>query len=237
MAPGSPRPEPAVPRPRTLPRVSAAHARVWLILAASGFWISWLLMPGVGITDAARIFDLVGQQRGSVLASSALQLVSAACYAPALVSLASGSASASAPGLRLGVTLLLAGAMGSAADAIYHLFAYEMTAPGVSRDAMLPVMTRMQGPGLVWILPLIGCFFLGTGLLLRVALRAGPARGARPLWLVVGLLVASLLVLASAGPIPPGRPVGLAVLALVSASQIRVALSPLFPHQGSPAAP
>jgi len=44
-------------------------------------------MPGVGVTDAERIFALVGAHRGRVLASSVLQLFSAACYAPAAVAL------------------------------------------------------------------------------------------------------------------------------------------------------
>lgn len=30
----------------------------WLILASLGFWLSWVLMPGVGITDARQILDL-----------------------------------------------------------------------------------------------------------------------------------------------------------------------------------
>jgi hypothetical protein len=207
--------------------VGAAHGRWWLVLAAGAFWIAWLLMPGVGVTDAGRIFELVGQARTRVLASSALQLASAACYAPALVALASG-ARAHDPGLRLAATSLLVGAMGSAADAVFHLFAYEMTAPGAPRAALLPVMARMQGPGLAWILPMIACFFLGTGLLLRAALRAGPAPGARRVWLGLGALAALLLGLATAGRIGAGRAVGLCVLALLSASQLRAALSPLF---------
>lgn len=60
-------------------------------------------MPGVGISDAARIFELVGAQRGQVLASS----------------------------------VLLIGAMGSAADAIFQLFACEMTAVGLSVLALV----------------------------------------------------------------------------------------------------
>jgi hypothetical protein len=215
--------------------MGAAHGRWWLVLAASAFWIAWLLMPGVGVTDAGRIFELVGRHRAQVLASSVLQLASAACYAPALVALAPGTARA--PGLRLAATWLLVGAMGSAADAVFHLFAYEMTAPGAPQAALLPVMARMQGPGLVWILPLVACFFLGTGWLLRAALRAGPAPGARIVWLGLVALVALLLGLAAAGRIGGGRAVGLCVLALLSASQIRAALSPLFGPPPHPAAP
>src|SRR5262249_44420301 len=38
----------------------------WLLLASVGFWLSWWLMPGVGVTDTATIFALVSQQRASV---------------------------------------------------------------------------------------------------------------------------------------------------------------------------
>jgi hypothetical protein len=44
------------------------------------------------------------------------------------------------------VALLLLGAMGSAADAVLHLLAYAMTAPGLDRGPLLEVMAFMQGP-------------------------------------------------------------------------------------------
>jgi len=31
------------------------NAGLLLIIAAALFWLSWLLMPGVGVTDAAKI--------------------------------------------------------------------------------------------------------------------------------------------------------------------------------------
>lgn len=208
--------------------MNAAHGRVWLLLAAVAFYVAWLLMPGVGITDAARIIELVGSHRGSVLASSVLQLASAACYAPAMVALVAAPAAARSRGLHLGAIFLLVGAMGSAADAIFHLFAYEMSAPDAPRQAMMPVMARMQGPGLVWILPMILCFFVGTGLLARVAHHAGDSRNARRVAIGLAFILTLLFVLALAGQIAPGRAIGLGVLAWVAASQIRVALSPLY---------
>jgi len=202
-------------------RVSPARSSGWLAVAAGTFWLAWLLMPGVGITDAQRIFELVGTHRAQVLASSLLQLASAACYAPALIGV-----SAAHPPLRRGAALLLAGAMGSAADAVFHLFAYEMTAPGAAREALLPVMTRMQGPGLVWILPLIACFFAGSGVLLLAARRNGLAASDRRVWLGLGVGIALLVAAAVGLPgFPPGRAVGLSVLAGVCACQLQVAIA------------
>jgi hypothetical protein len=63
--------------------------------------------------------------------------------------------------------------MGSAADAVLHLLAYAMTAPGLDTGSLLRVMAFMQGPGLLLLAPLILCFFVG-GAWLSVALaRAG----------------------------------------------------------------
>ena len=60
-------------------------AGTFLILAAILFWLSWLLMPGVGITDAKLILNIVYQHRLSVAISSGLQLASAAFFAPAML--------------------------------------------------------------------------------------------------------------------------------------------------------
>ena len=47
-------------------------------------WLSWLLMPGVGVTDSAQIFALVERKRPSVMISVVAQLISAALTAPSL---------------------------------------------------------------------------------------------------------------------------------------------------------
>jgi len=52
------------------------------------FWTSWLLMPGIGVTDAARILTLVSAQPHRVLASSVVQLLSAALFSLAVPGLA-----------------------------------------------------------------------------------------------------------------------------------------------------
>ena len=51
----------------------------WLLSAAAAFfWLSWALMPGVGVTAAAQIFDLVSKQRPYIMLSVVAQLLSAA---------------------------------------------------------------------------------------------------------------------------------------------------------------
>jgi len=198
--------------------MSARAAGAWLVAAALLFWLSWSLMPGVGITDARRILDLVGQHRSRVAVSVALQLLSAACYAPALAGLLAQPALAAQRGVRGAAILLLIGAMGSAADAVFHLLAHAMTAPGLDPAAFVAAMEAMQGPGLRFILPLIAAFFAGSVWLSIALARLGVV----PLWnpLLYALALAIALgggVLASEGE--SARRVGLAVLALVAAAQ------------------
>jgi hypothetical protein len=60
----------------------------FLVAAAMSFWTSWLLMPGVGITDAATILTVVSRHPQQVLASSVVQLLSAALFSCAIPGLA-----------------------------------------------------------------------------------------------------------------------------------------------------
>ena len=96
--------------------LSSRMAGAALVAAAALFWLSWLLMPGVGITDAARIFELVGEHAARVRVSVAAQLFSAACYAPALVGIVATRRLRRQVAVRAGAILLAIGAMGSAAD-------------------------------------------------------------------------------------------------------------------------
>ena len=56
------------------------------------------------------------------------------------------------------------GATGFAADAIYHLLAYEMVQPGIERAAMVPLMARFQSADLVFVAPQLLALLLGLGL-------------------------------------------------------------------------
>lgn len=177
-----------------------------LIAAASVFWLSWLWMPGVGVTDAGQIFALIGSNRDSVMRSVIAQLVSAALYVPALL----GIASTVHRSVRWGAGLLLLGAMGSGMDAILHLLAYAMTAPGLDTAPSIPVMAYMQGPGLLMLAPFILAFFAGT-IWLSVTLRHKRSL----------LIYGAAIVFVAAGGmgVIPARLAGLAFLGLVSLAQ------------------
>jgi hypothetical protein len=189
-----------------------------LIAASVLFWLSWALMPGVGVTDARQILQRVALQRDSVWLSAALQLLSAACFAPAVTALGRIGRERARPAIAFGAILLAIGAMGSAADAIFHLLAYYMTAPGMDVDAMLPLMALMQGPGLALLAPLLLAFFIGAATLAVGCWRAGLVSGRNPLLHAAAVAVALSAPLAVRVDPALARVVGLTVLFLVSAS-------------------
>jgi hypothetical protein len=121
--------------------------------------------------------------------------------------------------VRWGAILLLVGAMGSAADAVFHLLAHAMTCPSLDRTGFVPLMQVVQGPGLRFILPLIAAFFIRS-VWLSVALArrrlVSPWNpGLYGLALAIGTVGASLA--PRTGSV--ARAVGLAVLALAAAAQ------------------
>lgn len=205
--------------------MSLRFAGVSLFAAAALFWLSWLLMPGVGITDAGRILELVGQHAGCVRVSVIAQLLSAACYAPALVGIVATRHLRRQRAIRAGAILLSIGAMGSAADAVFHLLAVEMVGAGIDRAAVLPVMERMQGAGLLLIAPLILAFFVGSWVLALGFVRAGVVPRGNPRLIVLALALAVIGGPLAAGSAGLARAVGLAVLGLVSASQAWLGLA------------
>ena len=142
-------------------------AAVTLALGAILLWTAWALMPDAATNDAAHILAAVSSARDSVRASAIVQLAGAAL-------LITGLAAEAAPErrTRAGAVALLLGCVGMAADAVYHQLAYEMTGPGVAREAVLPVMTRMQTVQLRPLMPLLLLFLVGA-----VVLGAQRARG------------------------------------------------------------
>lgn len=202
--------------------MSLRYAGLLFTVAAVLFWLSWLLMPGVGVTDAAKIFDLVARQRSSVLLSVVTQFLSAALYVPALLGISCSIDHTSDPGGRWGVGLLLLGAMGCAIDAVFHLLAYAMTMPGVEPRSLLQVMTFMQGPGLRLVAPFIASFFLG-GILLSTALAKKRTVSKASMYLHLGSLVIAVIgAVAASGGVISSRAVGLSVLGAVSMAQASV---------------
>jgi len=161
-----------------------------LVGAALSFWLAWFLMPMPGTTDVAFILDQVGAAPDRVWLSVAVQLLSAALFVPGLLAFVLeverrsprlGFAAASLSGI---------GATGFAADAIYHLLAYEMVRPGVSRDVMLPLMARFQSADLIFVAPQLLALLVGLGLASLAASRAGLVPRANPWLHIVALGVA-----------------------------------------------
>lgn len=205
--------------------MSQRLAGVSLVVAAALFWLAWALMPGVGVTDSARIFDLVGQHSGRVRVSVVAQLLSAAAYAPALVQIVATRRLRRQRAVRAGAILLLIGAMGSAADAVFHLLAVVMVGPGIDRAAVLPVMEQMQGGGLRYIAPMLLAYFAGAGVLALGFARAGVVPRTNPLLFVLAVALAAVGGSLAAGHASAARAVGLGVLGLVSLSQAWLGLA------------
>ena len=156
----------------------------WALAAGSiCLWLAWVLMPDAATNDAAHILAAVAAQRAAVHRSTMLQLAGAVLLVPGLV-----AQGAPDRGTRAGAIAVLWGAMGMAADAVYHQLAYQMTAPGVAPDAVLPVMTRMQSDELRPLVPLLLMFLAGAVLLGWQRLR----RRLRPGW-IAGLLIAPVV--------------------------------------------
>jgi hypothetical protein len=151
-----------------------------LAAAAFSFWLAWLLMPMPGTTDVAFILEQVAATPQRVWLSVAVQLVSSALFVPGLLALVAAD---ELRGSRLGfvaATLSGVGATGFAADAIYHLLAYEMVQPGIERAAMVPLMARFQSADLVFVAPQLLALLLGLGLVSVAAARAGLVPRANP---------------------------------------------------------
>jgi hypothetical protein len=193
-----------------------------LVAAALLFWLAWLLMPGVGVTDAHEIFRLVGAHRGRVLLSVVVQLASAVLYVPAVVGIASDARLGAARGMRRSVALLGIGALGSSADAMLHLLAYAMTKPGLDAAALAPVMRFMQGPGLRLLAPLLLAFFAGGAWLSAAAARDGLVSQANPRLHLAAVATAILGAVLAKLDWVSARIIGLAVLGIVAAAQVGV---------------
>jgi hypothetical protein len=197
--------------------ISIRVAGVLLAMAAGTFWLSWVLMPGVGVVDAARILELVAQQRGLVTASVVVQLLSSVLFVPGLIGVSALARVRGSQMLEVGSTLLMIGALGSAADAIFHLAAYEMTHPSAAPAAMLPVMERLQTGGVRFLAPFVLAFFAGSIVLATAMGRERLVARLCPLLACVGVALLPVSGLFSLDA-TPHRLLALAGLGLVSAA-------------------
>jgi len=211
--------------------MSFRNPGVTLISAAALFWVSWLLMPGIGVTDAATIFELVSQQRASVIVSVITQLLSSALYVPALLGICCATFDKSHNRLRWAAGFLLLGAMGSAMDAVFHLLAYAMTMPGLDRPALLRVMAFMQGPGLRLVAPFIISFFVGSILLSVELMQVGTVSKASAYGYVLAFGIAIFGYTAASRGITSSRLVGLAFLGLISSAQVCIGIELSWPQE------
>jgi hypothetical protein len=204
--------------------MSFRNAGLLLIAAAALFWLSWFLMPGVGVTDAAQIFDLVGRNRSSVMLSVVSQLLSAGLYVPALLGICAAVNHTPDSKVRWGVGFLLLGAMGSAIDSVFHLLAYAMTMPGLERASLLQVMAFMQGPGLRLVAPFIASFFVGSiWLSVTLSSRRTVSKASMYVYLIaLGIALAGAA--AVSGGLISSRSVGLLVLGAISMAQTTLGL-------------
>jgi hypothetical protein len=181
---------------------------------AGCIFVAWCLMPDAATNDAAHILSAVGGARARVHASALLQLLGSALLVPGLLAEARGRRGAMA-----GTLVMLWGALGMAADAVFHQLAFQMTAVGVERTAVLPVMQKMQTVELAPHLPLLLAFLFGAPLLgwqvRSDARRVWPARFlfAPVVTIPVGILAVRLCGL-------PRRAVALLALAEICAGLI-----------------
>src|SRR5262249_21331337 len=128
---------------------------------------------------------------------------------------------------RWGAGFLLLGAMGSAMDAVFHLLAYAMTAPGLEPSSLLRVMAFMQGPALGIVAPFIVSFFLvGIFLWIGITKKGTIAKASEYLHMpALGIVVAA----AASGGIVSNRAVGLLVLGAISMAQAAIGFELSWP--------
>jgi hypothetical protein len=198
-----------------------------LAAAAVTFWLAWFLMPMPGTADVEFILSQVGATQERVWLSVAVQMVSSALFVPGLLAFVLAEELRAS---RLGfvaASLAGIGVTGFAADAIYHLLAYEMVQPGVDRAAMVPLMTRFQTADLVFVAPQLLLLLLGLGLVSLAASRGGLVTRANPRLHLLALVLAIVGGVAANATGQGRRLVALCVLGLFSfaVSGVGVALA------------
>jgi hypothetical protein len=199
-------------------RMKPDASAVSLALGAVLLWAAWALMPDAATNDAGHILTAVGSARVGVRASAILQLAGAALLIAGLAVEAGDGRT------RAGVIAMLIGSAGMAADAVYHQLAFEMTAPGVARDAVLPVMAKMQTDELRPLIPMLLLFPLGAVMLGIQRRRGGVGSPSTARLLIAPAIIVPLGVVCRVAFGLPGRVVALTVLGAICAGLIGVTI-------------
>lgn len=193
-----------------------------LILAAITFWISWFLMPDPGTTDTRHILEIVKQSRTSVLLSVIIQILSSVLFLVALFLVT--KINPLQRSAMTGVALLGIGAMGLCADAFFHLLAWFMTDDTVTiQDDVVRVMDFMQTEGLIFLVPLLLLFFIGS-LVLAIGLSKQAIISTKPKFIFITAFFTGLIGTIIANTIVGSKIPGfmLIVLGLFAAGQVLV---------------
>jgi hypothetical protein len=133
-----------------------------LIISAITLWFAWILMPDTGTSNTAHLLNMVKESRTKVLGSVVVQVISCLVYIIVIVRLSQATFSYKKSTIT-GIILLGIGTMGLCADAFFHLLAYFMTDDAVTVQAdIVRVMELMQTTGMVFLLPLLLPFFIGS---------------------------------------------------------------------------
>jgi hypothetical protein len=202
-----------------------------LIFAAVAFWLAWALMPDAGTNDAAHILAAVRINRDAVRWSVVVQLVSSVAFVPAVVLTRPATSR-----VLVGACLVLVGAMGMAADAVFHLAGYYMTADGVAAESVLEPMRLMQTDGLRFLVPLVLPFLFGGWVFASGLRRDGRASRwpGRAFALAFAFALAGAVIVRTTGA---GRhAVVLGFLGLIAFGYVRLGYDLALPSRPSPSA-
>ena len=189
------------------------------VAAAFVFWISWYLMPDPGTTDPAHILSIVKSSRSHVWYSVLLQVVSSIMYVAALFLLTAATFSHKKIVIT-GLVFFGIGTLGLCSDAFFHLLVYYMTNICVQlQKNVISVMKFMQTDALLFLVPLLLSFFLGS-LLLTVGLSKDRIVSSTPLTIHIIAIVFGITVALIRSFFSVKNPVlTISVLALFAAGQ------------------
>jgi hypothetical protein len=159
-----------------------------------------------------------------VLSSVIIQLISSVLYIAALFLLANNTP-AQKKVTTAGFILLGIGAMGSCADAFFHLLAFFMTDDTVNmlQPDVVQVMTFMQTTGIVFLAPLLLPLFIGS-LVLAIGLFKQGRISKTSKWIfITAFLLGMVSAVANKTQVYTGTGITLTVLTIFAAGQALMA--------------